>query len=157
MKNFFFFLFLFFTLTACDIQKRAVKTKTAKDLDEQITTKSKRSGDTVSFKVPKVIFKDTTIYTYNRVGSRIETIYNGNGQIDMVNCITSAIEEIKEENRRLIESTKDKEKEKTESFDSSSILYFMIGLSILVGVALFVMMKMFTDNKKILSELLDRL
>lgn len=151
MKNYFLFICLFLTLTACDITKQAVKTKTSKDLNEQILTKVKRAGDTVSFRIPSITFKDTTILTYNRVGSRIETVYNGNGKIDMINCITSAIEEIKEENRRLIEATKDKEKQKTENFDSSAISYFMIGLGVLLVIILIFILKAFNEYKKMFS------
>lgn len=134
-------------LTSCDITKQAAKTKTDQDLTESILTKTKRIGDTVRFEVPKVVLKDTTIYTYNRVGTRLETRYNSDGQIDLINCMSSSIDELKEENRRILNTVKDKSSEKTEDFDSSIILYGFLGLGMLIVII--ALLFVFVINKKI--------
>lgn len=121
-------------LSSCDITKQASKNKTDTDLKETILTKTVRVGDTVRYEVPKVVLKDTTIYTYNKQGSTLVTSYNDKGDISAIECLTSNIDLLIEENRRLTESVKDKTKQKDENFDSSTILYFFIGLSFLVVI-----------------------
>ena len=121
-------------LSSCDITKQATKTKTDKDLQETILTKTIRVGDTVRYEVPKVFLKDTTIYTYNKQGSTLVTSYNNKGNISDIECLTSNIDLLIEENRRLTENKKNKDKEKEENFDSEIILYSFLGLGILFVV-----------------------
>ncbi len=125
-------------VVSCDVTKKAVKSKTESDFTEQIITKTTRVGDTVSFEVPNVFLKDTTIYTYNYQGTRIETRYNDQGQIDLINCMTSNIDQLIEENRRLTEVGKIKTNDKEKKFNSEIILYGFMGL---VAIA-FVLSKM---------------
>jgi len=131
------FLLLLLILTSCDIQKQATKSKSDTELKENIETITKRVGDTVRYEVPKITYRDTIIYTTNRQGTTLKTVYDNSGSISSIDCFASAIEEIKRENREFKESLKDKEKVKTEDFDSSFILYIVIGIVILGMFALF--------------------
>jgi len=135
---------LFFALIAkgfisCDVYKKSDKTKTDRDLTEQIETKVFRKGDTVRYEIPNVILKDTTIYTHNRQGTTLKTVYNTQGQVQSVDCFSSAIEEFKKENRNIIESIKEKHSEKKEEMNTDWIMY----LFIMIGVVLIVMCVLF--------------
>jgi DNA-directed RNA polymerase specialized sigma subunit len=138
MKKYILILLL---LVSCDVTKEAVKTKTDRDLTEIIKTTSKRVGDTVSYTVPKIVLKDTTIYTVNRVGTRIETRYNKDGNIDLINCMASNIDEMKEENRRMLEIIKDKEKSKEENFNSGALIGVVSIIGIVFLLCVFLMIK----------------
>jgi len=136
----FFFIVLFIVLffCSCDIQKEAVKSKSETEIKENIETITKRLGDTVVY-IPNVRYKDTTIYTTNRQGTTLKTVYAPNGNIASIDCFASAIDEIKRENREFQQSLKDKEKVKTEDFDSSFILYIVIGVVIIFLFGLFLL------------------
>ena len=115
-------------LSSCGLTKRVNKKDTDTTEKEEITSQTKRKGDTVTYFVPKLVLKDTTIYTVNRVGTRIETRYNDQGQIDRIDCMSSAIEEL----TRIIreKETNESEKEKDEEFTMDKT--FVIGLLILI-------------------------
>jgi len=134
---------LFFSLIAmgfisCDVYKKSSKTKSDSELTENIETKTFRKGDTVRYEIPRVILKDTTIYTYNRQGTTLKTVYNTQGQISSIDCFSSYIEEIRKENRNLIESIKVKDSEKKEEVNTTWILYgfIMIGIVLIVALVL---------------------
>src|SRR5690606_31734943 len=133
------FLLIAILFTSCDVQKRALKNKENRTLTEQTETKTYRKGDTISYLVPKVIYKDTAIYTVNRQGTTLRTVYDNAGQITQIDCFASMIEEITKSNRQLVEAIKNKDQEKTESLRPEIILYFMAGLGILmlIGFGLF--------------------
>ena len=116
-------------LTSCGIKKNAVKTKIDRTLTESTETTTKRIGDTVTYTVPKIVLKDTTIYTVNRQGTTLKTSYNSQGQISQIDCFASMIEEITKSNRLLVEAIKEKDKEKEETFNPQ---YFIYSLAVLV-------------------------
>lgn len=120
-------------LTSCGIKKSAVKTKTDRTLTESTETTTKRVGDTVTYTVPKIVLKDTTIYTVNRQGTTLKTSYNSQGQISQIDCFASMIEEITKSNRLLVEAIKEKDKEKEETFNPQ---YFIYSLAVLVLIVL---------------------
>lgn len=124
---------------SCDVYKKSDKTKTDSNLTEQIETKTFRKGDTVRYEIPNVILKDTTIYTYNRQGTTLKTVYNTQGQIQSIDCFSSAIEEFKKENRNLIESIKEKQSEKKEEMNTDWIMYGFIMIGVVLIVALLLM------------------
>lgn len=133
------FLIVILAVTcSCDIQKEAVKSKSDTTEKTQTETITKRLGDTVVY-IPNVRYKDTTIYTTNRQGTTLKTVYAPNGNIASIDCFASAIDEIKRENREFQQSLKDKEKVKTEEFDSSFILYIVIGVVIIFLFGLFLL------------------
>lgn len=127
---------LAFLMCSCDVYKKSAKTKTDRDLTEQIETKVFRKGDTVRYEIPNVVLKDTTIYTYNRQGTTLKTVYNSSGAVQSIDCFSSAIEEFKKENRNLIESIKEKESEKKEEVNTTWILYGFIMIGFVLVVAL---------------------
>jgi uncharacterized lipoprotein YehR (DUF1307 family) len=130
-------IILGFVLTSCDIQKEATKTKSDTGFKENIESTVFRKGDTVHYEIPNVIYKDTTIYRTNRQGTTIKTVYDKTGDISSIDCFASAIAEIKKENREFQQNLLNKEAKKTENFDSSFIIYIMLGLVIIFCFGLF--------------------
>lgn len=148
---------LLFTLFSCDIQKKAIKNKEDRTVKEQTETVTKRLGDTVIYTVPKIVYKDTTIYTVNRQGTTLRTVYDSSGKIDQIECFSSMIEEITRSNKELVEVIKEKDKEKTEDFDSSFILYGFLGLGVMLALVLFVFLHFANKNTKLLNVLAEKL
>lgn len=130
------FLSLLALCFSCDIYKKSDKTKTDTGFTENIETKTFRKGDTVTYKIPNVIFKDTIIYRKNTQGTILKTIYDKSGSITSIDCFASAIEEFKKENREFKESIKDKQSEKKEEVNTTWILYGFIMIGIIICFAL---------------------
>lgn len=143
-------------LTSCDIQKEAAKTKTDTAFQEQIESQTFRKGDTVRYEIPKVIYKDTTIYRTNRQGTTIKTVYDQGGNIASIDCFASAIAEIRKENREFQQAIKDKESKKTEDFDSSFILAVIGGVVVLGIFALFLMFLYIKKNTEVVTQFLNK-
>ena len=155
-KIFALLLFLSFLFVSCDIQKQAAKTKSDTGFKETVESQTFRKGDTVHYEIPKVIYKDTTIYRTNRQGTTIKTVYDQTGNIASIDCFASAIAEIRKENREFQQSLKEKEAKKTENFDSSFIIYIMIGVVVLVAFALFLMFLYIKKNTAVLTQFLNK-
>lgn len=149
-------LSLIWLCNSCDIQKEASKSKSDTTFKEDIETKTFRKGDTVHFEIPKITYKDTTIYRTNREGTTIRTIYDQNGNISSIDCFASAIAEIKKENREFQQALKDKESKKTEDFDSTFIIYIMIGVVVLGAFALFLMFLYIKKNTALITQYLPK-
>lgn len=129
-------LVLCMSMCSCDIYKKSDKQKNDIDYTEQIQTITKRIGDTVRYEVPVVRMKDTTIYTYNKQGTTLKTVYL-NGEVKTVECQTSAIELLINENRRLSDQSKAKQSEKKEEMNTDWIMYGFIMIGVVLIVALF--------------------
>ena len=102
---------------SCGLTKSVKKDKKESAGTEQIITTTKRIGDTVYYKIPAIRYKDTTVYTYNRQGTRLEVRYDKKGDVDLAACIASAVAEMKQENREWRE--REESKEKDEELDSN--------------------------------------
>lgn len=142
---------------SCDIMKQSTKSKGETSATENIETITKRKGDTVSLVVPKITYRDTTIYTVNRQGTTLKTVYDERGKISNIDCFASAIEEMNKTNRQFFEQWKEKDKTKEEKFDSSFILYIVGGVVILGAIALFLMYKTINRNSKAIELILNKL
>ncbi len=113
-------------LTGCKLLKKVDKTDRQIDSTEKIIERTSRSGDTVTYTVPQIRYRDTTIYTVNRVGTRIETRYDDRGEIDLINCISSEIEMFREELRSMRFDEKVKQKEEKAEPDKWFWIWTMI-------------------------------
>ena len=114
---------------SCALTKKVDKKDTDTTQTEQIVSSKKREVDTATY-IPVIRYRDTTIYTYNRVGTRIETRYDDQGEIDKIECISSAIEEMTKINRELI--TAISEKTKDEEFKMDTTFVIVAGIVILI-------------------------
>ena len=138
MKKLVLFLIVL-SLSSCALFKKVNKKDTEQTDSTEIVSQKKREGDTVTFFVPSVKYKDTTIYTVNRVGTRIETRYNNEGQIDRIDCYASAIEELTKINRELVTAISEKEKEEEFKMDKTFLIVAgIVFLIIIFGLGLYV-------------------
>jgi len=120
--------------------------KTTKDVqrqdeDRQLTETSKkittRLGDTVRYVVPNVIFKDTVITIKNKQTGTTQILrYNDEGKLSSAECLSGVIQIIEENNRILIENINNMNKHKEVEIPTSIILYFFLGLTLLIGVVM---------------------
>ena len=152
-----FIIVLVLVFFSCDIQKRALKNKEQRQVSELTETSIKRKGDTVTYTVPKIVLKDTTIYTVNRQGTTLKTVYDNTGKISDVDCYTSMIDEVTKINKQLVEAIKNKDQEKTETFDSTIVLYIMLGIGIIVLTLAFFGFKLLNQNTSAITKVLERL
>ena len=144
MKTLIKILLISIVLQSCDIKKEASKTKNDIDFSEWVKTETFRKGDTVTFVVPNVIYKDTVITTVNTQGTILKTYYDTNGNISKSDCISSEIALIQERLTNLTDQSKTKESSKEEKIDNTFI-YVIAGTFVLmfliVIIALFIYLK----------------
>jgi hypothetical protein len=148
---------LCFLFASCDIQKTAQKSKSDSDYSENIENRSFRKGDTVHYEIPRVHYKDTTIYRTNRQGTTIKTVYDQNGNMISVDCFASFVEEIRKENRQFKQSMLEKDKAKTENFDSKFIFYIMGGVVLIVFFALFIFYLYMKKNTAVVTNAITKI
>lgn len=156
MRNFILVFLASFMLFSCDIQKQASKSKTETDYQEDYEHTRKRKGDTVAF-IPRIQYRDTTIYTVNREGTTIRTVFDKQGNLQSAECFASMIEEMFKGQLQLQQSTKDKEKEKTEEVNTEWILYIIIAVVVIVCFFIFMMFRMMNQNAAAMKIILERL
>ena len=155
-RIFVFALSICLLFVSCDIMKQSAKTKTSTDLKETVETHTYRKGDTVRYKIPKITFKDTTVYTTNRQGTTLQTIYDKQGNVSDINCYASQIEELSRRNTELSQDLKEKQKEKTEKANLDWVLYLVGGVVVLGIIALFLFYKMMQSNLAPIKELMNQ-
>lgn len=158
MRKIILTLLIITTFFSCDIMKQSAKSKGEASGSEQLESYRKRKGDTVSQKViynPK--FKDTTIYTTNRQGTTLKTVYDERGQVSNIDCFASAIEEITKHNREFFEQYKEKEKTKTEEANFDWVIYLVAGLVFIVVTALILLFIFMKQQSSIIKQIQDRL
>ena len=157
MKKLIYIIAVLFLTSSCDIQKKAIKNKQDRTISELEERTIKRKGDTVSYTIPKVTYKDTIIYTINRQGTTLRTVYNDTGNISQIECFSSLIEITERLERMTEEVIKSKDSEKTEEFDSSFILYIIIGVVLLGAFALFLIYKTLNKNSQAVTAILNKI
>ena len=118
------YLILLLLLTSCAV------TKDKKDIQstEKIETREVRKGDTVTYVVPNIIYKDTVITTTSKQGTILKTYYNSAGQISKTDCTAAEIELLRSEMRTYSDNSKTKES------TPQWYLYVLIGVVVVVLV-----------------------
>lgn len=149
-------LIMFSLLVSCDIMKQKSSHKSDTDFTENIKTKTYRPGDTVDFKIPRLKYVDTTITVVNKNGTTQHVIYDKEGNIDL-QCISSKFEEMREENRRFQQELLDKQKEKTEKFIDTWILYIIIGIAVIVCFGMFLLSRSISKQGQALTGIVELL
>tara|TARA_R110002020_G_scaffold227409_2_gene438038 strand:+ start:172 stop:624 length:453 start_codon:yes stop_codon:yes gene_type:complete len=136
MKKIIFIVLASVLFYGCGVTKNRQKTKEERTLKESTEIITTRVGDTVTYEVPLVRFKDTTIVKRNYVTGTTQTLrYNGNGQIDLAQCISGSIERIERSNKELIEAILTKDKETKHEVKPTIILYGFIGLALIIVIS----------------------
>lgn len=150
------YLLVALLLLSCDVQKVFDKTKEDSNYKENTEIKTFRKGDTVHFEIPRVSFKDTIIYRTNVQGTTIKTVYDKSGKVSNIDCYASRIEELTRQNIEYKKNLKQKSSEKSEKFNSTWVLYIVIGIIIIVTIALLLMYLYIRKNTSIVSALLSK-
>lgn len=125
-------VFLTSGICSCDIQKESSKQKNDIDFTERIETKEIRKGDTVTYIVPVIKYKDTVITTVSRQGTVLKTYYDNQGNISKSDCISAEIELLRNEIRTLNDKTTTKEKTKEEKYFDNPLLWIIIAFAVIV-------------------------
>lgn len=141
---------------SCDIMKKSAKSKESLDIDYQEETKNYRKGDSVIY-YPRIKYKDTIIYTVNRQGTTLMTQYDRDGNIKTIECQASKIEELIRKNLKLEQDNKNKQSEKTENFDSSVVMYIVIGIVLIVCFMFAVVFYNISKNAKVLNMIIEKI
>lgn len=145
-------------IASCDIQKQASKQKNDIDFTERIETKEIRKGDTVTYIVPNVIYKDTVITTVSRQGTILKTYYDSNGKVSQSDCISAEIDLLRLELRTLIDQSKTKEKSKDEKVGMQFIPWIIGGVVVMFLILvlfLFLYLKSQSKNTDALLQLVQ--
>lgn len=132
MKTLIKILLIAFLLQSCEIQKEASKQKNDIDFSESEKTTTFRKGDTVTFVVPNVIYKDTVIKTISTQGTVLRNYYDSNGNIYKNDCLPAEIAIINERLTTLTDQSKIKDKTKEESYFDNPLLWIIIALAVVV-------------------------
>jgi len=141
---------------SCDVSKSVQKSAASKTLDENIERITRRAGDTVVYKT-QLHLKDTTIYTINRQGTTLKTVYDTQGNVSSIDCYASALETMERIQRNLQEQQSDKQKQETAAFDATFILYIVGGLVVVVCFGFLLVFKTINSNSKAIAALLQRM
>ena len=138
------YILILLILTSCTTTKKLFEKKTKTDTTtesvETGTVTSTRDGDTLTIRVPSIVYKDTTIYKRGKTTTLIQR-YNSDGVLN-VDCISDEINELKnyvknaleQKNEETDESTKDVER----GFKDIFVLYGFLGLAFLMLINHFV-------------------
>lgn len=133
MKKF-IVLILILSFVGCKMLRKVKESDNDTTLTEQTVQKTTRLGDTVRYTVPKITFRDTTIYSVNRQGTTLRTVFNEQGNVSEIECLSSRIDELIEINRGLREIKSDRETESekmTKGINLNIILVAALGFAFL--------------------------
>ena len=116
------------TILLASVTWSCAVTKDKKDIQatEKIETREVRKGDTVTYVVPNIIYKDTVITTTSKQGTVLKTYYNSSGQISKADCIGAEIELLRSEMRTYTDNSKTKES------TPDWYIYVLIGVVVIV-------------------------
>lgn len=149
--------FIALSFTSCDITKSASKTKLDTTLKDDLETKRLRKGDSVGYYPDRnIILKDTTIYRVSKENTVLRTVYDSSGNISSVECTAAQIEELTRRNIILEQELKQKDSTKEENFDSSFILYIIVGIVVLGMFAMILMFVLINKNTKAVTTFLQQ-
>jgi len=125
-------------------------------MQEQLESITKRKGDTVSYKTVLHV-KDTTIYTVNRQGTTLKTVYDESGNVSQVDCFSSAIDELVRYNKSTQQDSSTKDKEEQYHFDPTFIYAIAGAIVLLGGLALFLLYKSINKQAALINVIAERL
>ena len=121
------YLLILLLLTSCATTKNKKQTETS-TIERSLTT---RAGDTLTYVVPNIKYKDTTIYHKNfenPSSNTLKIVYDREGNQTEIKCISDEINELKE----YINTVKEDSKVKETNFNNVIIIYVFIGLAFLI-------------------------
>lgn len=147
MKNILFIIPLL--ILSCSIKKESSKEKKDIEFLEKIETREFRKGDTVTYIVPVIKYKDTVITTVSTQGTILKTYFDKSGEVYKTDCTASEIELLRLELRSLSDQSKTKEQKKEEDILTQFIPYLFGFLAIIIISILILFFMMYRISKKI--------
>lgn len=174
--SYIFIMLLMLFVLGCDIQKQALKNKTTTDQKNDInkeavtiTEESSKGGTVKASILPESQREKDENGFYKELiqkltdGGATQTVYyKPDGTVDL-DCTADEIWKriesrlIEKDNSTTTTDTVQKEKEKTENFDSSIILYVMLGLAFMVLIVSFFGFKLLNKNTQALTAVLEKI
>lgn len=142
---------LLFSLISCDIQKNKKSEDKETDYKSDYEKIVVRQGDSVIHKT-NVHFKDTTIYTINRQGTTLRTVYDKQGQVSQTECFASAINELIRFNEQFKEKEQVVQKETSHEANFDWLIYIVGGIVIVMIFAIFMLFTKLNSVIKVLNE-----
>jgi hypothetical protein len=131
-------LFLAALSYSCTSVRDLVRDKGETVTNELKETSFERIGDTVRYEIPKLVYKDTTITRKNYVTGTTQVIkFDKEGDVSYTECISGLISIIERYEKNIREEKNLKELESKKGISPSIVLYFMIGLLIVIIGLLF--------------------
>jgi len=149
-------IILLLCLTSCDVQRQVAKTNSRTDTQEQLEQITQRKGDTVTYKNVLHV-KDTTIYTVNKQGTTLRTVYDSSGNVSQVDCFSSAISEILKYSKDMQQANSTKDKTESAKFDPTFIYVAGGGITIVLCFFIFLLYRTINQNTKLLQGLSQKL
>lgn len=144
-------------LSGCDIQKQATKAKTETDINQDYEKREYRPSEPVIFDTS--MFKgarDTTIVVVNSEGSKIRVQLDDKGNVSNAECLPYLMEIITKMSTQFQQSEKIKEKEKTEEFNTTWVLYIAGAIVLIFFVAIVYLFITMSRNTAILSKIVNK-
>ena len=140
-----------FCLFSCNTKKQLFENKKANGNRLTTITETKRKSLETTLELPKINFKDTTIYTVNTIDKTIlKTTFDQNGK-QTINCLPA---EINERLKRIEENynyKSEKELEKEFRFNPQYLIYGIAFLVLVVLVFLVFLWFVFSKIQKSMS------
>lgn len=151
-RNLIAFLFCMSLVVACKVGKDIRKRQDQKIIKEQIITKTIKKGDTVTFLVPRVKYKDTTITTINKVGTILRTKFDRSGNVSDIKCIEQSMNEFRIEFREAMQKTKEKDKKEEAKTSVTFELIAVLALALLFIVNTYGLRKSISTIQKTIQD-----
>lgn len=145
MKKILLTIFLVLVLCSCDVARDVHKEKSSLNLDENIERQLKRRGDTVVYRT-QLHLKDTTVYTVNRYGTTLKTVYDNNGQVAQTDCYASAMDVLEKITRNLQQQDSKKDKTETAGLSDTLVLGLIGGVVVVMCFGLFLVQRSVNKN-----------
>ena len=120
--------------TSCSVTKDQFKNK--KDISDvsEIETRTTRPGDTLTFSIPNIQYRDTVITRVNYETRTVASVKYDNAGNKTFECISAEIDEFKREMREFHDNSKIKDKEKEETFNPQYFIYALAALALVVVI-----------------------
>lgn len=134
--NKWYLLTLVIIVSSCNLLRNVDNKKKKTDLTENLSKQTTRIGDTVRYTLPLIKYKDTTIYTVNRQGTTLKTVFDRTGNVSEIECMSSMIDELIQMNRRLLEDKSDRVTE-NEFTGGINWTFIALGGMAIIGIIVF--------------------
>lgn len=142
-------------LFSCDVSRDVHKEKSSLNLDENIERQLKRRGDTVVYRT-QLHLKDTTVYTVNKYGTTLKTVYDKTGQVAQTDCYASAMDVLEKITRNLQQRDSIKDKTETAGLSDTLILGLIGGVVVVFCFGFFLLQRSVNKNFTAIREILNK-